>query len=141
MLDDLLTRYAARDKAPFADACEALITALYADPALLQGEKVDYALISPLPADFFDVTPVQAIDYGLWYSDETLRRNLGAYRDYAAHFLRVMNDDLSSAALGEKISSIYTYLDLPMERRDEVLSYALSDIVTLLGRAIDTPPP
>lgn len=141
MLDELLARYAARDKAPFADACEALITALYADPALLQGEKVDYALISPLPADFFDVTPVQAIDYGLWYSDETLRRNLGAYRDYAAHFLRVMDDDLSSAALGEKISSIYTYLDLPMERRDEVLSYALSDIVTLLGRAIDTPPP
>ena len=47
-----------------------------------------------------------------------------------------MDDDLHKAALGKKTSSIYTYLELPMERRDEVLDYTLSDIVSLLGRAI-----
>ncbi|MCI6377176.1 MAG: hypothetical protein MR842_05400 [Clostridiales bacterium] len=136
MVDELLSCYAQRDKDKLAQACEALVAALYADPGLLAGEKVDYAQLDPLPGDFFDVTPSQSISYGLWYGDELLRRSLGAYRDYAGHFLRCMDDDLHKAALGKKTSSIYTYLELPMERRDEVLDYTLSDIVSLLGRAI-----
>lgn len=141
MLDSALTSYAAHDEQSLADACEALIAALYEDPSLLQGEKVDYALLSPLPEDFFVVSNEQRINYGLWYSAETLRRNLGAYGEYVSHFFRCLDEDLDSAARGERISSIYTYLEMPLGERDEVLDYALGDLVLLLGRAIDTPPP
>ena len=141
MLDSALASYAAHDEQSLADACEALIAALYEDPSLLQGEKVDYALLSPLPEDFFVVSNEQRINYGLWYSAETLRRNLGAYGEYVSHFFRCLDEDLDSAARGERISSIYTYLEMPLGERDEVLDYALGDLVLLLGRAIDTPPP
>jgi len=139
MTDELLACYTLRDKDRLAAACEGLVSALYADPGLLTGEKVDYAQVEPLPEDFFSVTPSRSISYGLWYGDEVLRQRLGSYRDYAAHFLRCLDDDLHSAALGQKSSSIYAYLELPAERRGEVLDYALSDIVMLLGKAIQAP--
>ena len=140
LLDDALACYARRDPEGLAAACEALVSALYADPALLQGEPVDYALLSPLPDDFFRVTPAVGISYSLWYSDETLRRHLGAYTDYAADLLRVLDDHLTAAALGERVSSIHNYLHMEPERRGEVLAYALYDMVLLLGMAIDVPP-
>ncbi len=139
MTDELLACYALRDKDKLAAACEALVSALYADPGLLTGEKVDYAQAELLPEDFFDVAPNRSISYGLWYGDEVLRHSLGSYRDYAAHFLRCLDDDLHNAALGNKTSSIYAYLELPAERRGEVLEYTLSDIVMLLGKTIQAP--
>ena len=90
---------------------------------------------------FFVVSNEQRINYGLWYSAETLRRNLGAYGEYVSHFFRCLVEDLDFAVRGERISSIYTYLEMPLGERDEVLDYALGDLVLLLGRAIDTPPP
>lgn len=140
MADEVLACYALRDKERLAAACEALVSALYADPGLLTGERVDYAQLNPLPEDFFAVSPSRSISYALWYGDEVLRRSLGSYGDYAGHFLRCLDDDLHSAALGQKTSSIYTYLELPAERRGEVLDYTLSDIVFVLGWAIQTPP-
>lgn len=53
MLDSALTSYAARDEQSLADACEALIAALYEDPSLLQGEKVDYALLQSVAGGLF----------------------------------------------------------------------------------------
>ena len=140
MADELLACYALRDKERLAAACESLVSALYADPSLMKGEKVDYARLDPIPEDFFAVSASQGINYGLWYGDEVLRRSLGSYDDYAAHFLRCLDNDLHAAALGQKTSSVYAYLELPAERRGEVLDYTLSDLVTLLGRAIQTPP-
>ena len=140
MLDEALACYALRDQDGLAASCEALVSALYADPGLLTGEKLDYAQLDPLPEDFFSVSPCQSISYGLWYSGEVLRHSLGAYHDYAADFLRCLDDDLHAAALGRKTSSIYAYLQLPAQRRGEVLDYTLSDVVFLLGKAIQTPP-
>lgn len=140
MLDEVLACYALRDQDGLAASCESLVSALYADPGLLTGEKLDYAQVDPLPEDFFSVAPYRSISYGLWYGGEALRHSLGAYRDYAADFLRCLDDDLHAAALEQKTSSIYAYLQLPAERRGEVLDYTLSDVVFLLGKAIQTPP-
>lgn len=139
MLDEVLACYALRDQDGLAACCDALVSALYADPGLLTGERVDYARLDPIPEDFFSVAPVRSISYGLWYGGEALRHSLGAYGDYAADFLRCLDDDLHAAALEQKTSSIYAYLQLPAERRGEVLDYALSDFVFLLGKVIQPP--